>query len=160
LYRLKKIELNIFPYFLYNKPAMAQILQQNSCDTAEMLKCRKVFVDKLREEGVETDPKVKIVTATYVFEVQSAWIVPADIDPDDLWIKYDQIHYGDKEIKFQQVKNGVEESQHYDFKRPDSVKICVFNDADMVDNDIYYDCADGYDEEILEKVKAELASLE
>jgi hypothetical protein len=117
---------------------------------------------QMRAEEVKTDSKVKVVSVTYVFEVQSAWIVPADINPDDLWVKYDYLHYKDKKLECQKVLDAVEEAQHYDFKRPynNKVTICNFNENDMLENDIYYDCEDGYNEEILEKVKTEIASIE
>ena len=127
----------------------------------EESKWRKEFADRLRAEGIDTDTKVKIVVVNYTQKFQSAWIVPADIDPENLYVKWDKIHYGDKEINFQKVLSAVDTVEYTEFKHPDEEpKIYNFNDADMIENEVYYDCCDGYDEDILEKVKAEIASLE
>jgi hypothetical protein len=103
--------------------------------------------------------KVKVLVAKYTIVISSAWIIPAEyVDKvgDELNVKYDNLRYNGKYINAQKIIDGADDVRYMDFKYYDDELIVIDFDENMNEEDVYYDCEDGYDENILEKVKKEL----
>lgn len=107
------------------------------------------------EDYVSPMPKTtpsgyKVVQARYLVECHSMWLVPDNVDESLLGCKWDTLHYGTTDIKFQKVVN-AEGSDTDAYKYPYELKICVGDTAILQEEEIYFDCEDvEIDKEVLE----------
>jgi hypothetical protein len=92
----------------------------------------------------------KVVQASYMVEHYSMWLVPDNVDESLLCCKWNTLHYGTTDIKFQQVMN-AEITDSNAFKYANELKICVGDTDILEEEEIYFDCEDAdVDKEVLE----------
>ena len=107
----------------------------------------------------------KVVRARYLVEHFSVWIVPDNVDESRLWCKWDQLMYADKdgnkvEIEFEKVVD----TENFDgdaYKRPQELKICVAENDELQNEDMFFDCEDDkYDEDTLNTAREAVSKIE
>lgn len=124
----------------------------------------------LEDDYVSTIPKTtpagyKVVRARYLVEHVSVWIVPDNIDERRLWCRWDDLMYADKDgkridIEFEKVVNS--ENFNCDaFKYPSELKICVPEQDELDNEDMFFDCEDAeIDEDMLKTAREAMYKAE
>jgi hypothetical protein len=164
----KKIELDYILIFLFTKQTTMAATVIQSEETAPEYKDK---MDKMRREINESilaelkakedpaKPGIKYVAATYHFTCQSIWVIPDNIDEEELYVKYDELTYGD--LKFPGfVKLQSACHNDFDYKRPDKVVVCEVKDSTLFENEVWFDCNPEYDEDEFQEAKEAVAAYE